>query len=69
DLESDAATLGKTAGKDAEQQKMTWPACVGIEASRGEAKALIEQARAFIEPIDANGDLGALADFIYDRLH
>jgi len=34
DIEGDAATLGKTAGKDAEQDKATFPALLGIEASR-----------------------------------
>ena len=34
DIEGDAATLGKTAGKDMEQDKATFPALLGIEASR-----------------------------------
>ena len=34
DIEGDAATLGKTAGKDVEQDKATFPAMLGIEASR-----------------------------------
>ena len=34
DIEGDAATLGKTAGKDVEQDKATFPALLGIEASR-----------------------------------
>jgi len=34
DIEGDAATLGKTAGKDVEQAKATFPALLGIEASR-----------------------------------
>ena len=34
DIEGDAATLGKTAGKDIEQGKVTFPALLGIEASR-----------------------------------
>ena len=34
DIEGDAATLGKTAGKDIEQDKATFPALLGIDASR-----------------------------------
>ncbi|HWS78191.1 MAG TPA: farnesyl diphosphate synthase [Thermomonas sp.] len=34
DIEGDTATLGKTAGKDAEQDKATFPSLLGIEASR-----------------------------------
>jgi farnesyl diphosphate synthase len=34
DIEGDAATLGKTAGKDVEQGKATFPALLGIGASR-----------------------------------
>lgn len=34
DIEGDAATLGKTAGKDVEQDKATFPALLGIDASR-----------------------------------
>ena len=69
DLESDAATLGKTAGKDLEQGKMTYPACIGVEASRREAKELIEGGRALLDGLDPQGDLEALAGFIYSRLN
>ncbi len=34
DIEGDSATLGKTAGKDLEQDKATFPALLGVEASR-----------------------------------
>ncbi len=34
DVEGDSATLGKTAGKDAAQAKATFPALIGIDASR-----------------------------------
>jgi farnesyl diphosphate synthase len=34
DVESDSATLGKTAGKDTAQAKATFPALIGIAASR-----------------------------------
>ncbi len=69
DLESDAATLGKTAGKDLEQGKMTYPACIGVEASRKEAKELIDGGRELLVGLDPHGDLEALAGFIYSRLN
>ena len=34
DIEGESATLGKTAGKDAAQDKATFPALLGVEASR-----------------------------------
>ncbi|PJK05097.1 geranyl transferase [Lysobacteraceae bacterium NML71-0210] len=40
DIEGDSATLGKTAGKDAVQDKATFPALMGIEASRQRLAAL-----------------------------
>jgi len=36
--------LGKTAGKDADQQKLTFPAVVGVEASRREVSRLRREA-------------------------
>lgn len=40
DVEGESATLGKTAGKDAAQAKPTFPALIGIEASRARLDAL-----------------------------
>jgi farnesyl diphosphate synthase len=40
DVEGDSATLGKTAGKDAAQDKATFPALIGIDASRERLHAL-----------------------------
>src|SRR5690606_25689827 len=34
DIEGDSATLGKTAGKDVAQDKATFPALIGADASR-----------------------------------
>ncbi len=44
DIETDAKTLGKTPGKDARDGKMTYPAVVGVEASRKKAADLIAEA-------------------------
>ncbi|HKO56191.1 MAG TPA: farnesyl diphosphate synthase [Thermoanaerobaculia bacterium] len=41
DLEETAATLGKTAGKDLAQGKLTWPALLGMDAARAEVGRLL----------------------------
>jgi geranylgeranyl diphosphate synthase, type II len=41
DIEESAASLGKTAGKDIEQGKLTYPALMGVEAARAEARRLL----------------------------
>jgi geranylgeranyl pyrophosphate synthase len=43
--------LGKTAGKDAEQNKLTFPAVVGLAASRAEVRRLQEASLALLEPL------------------
>ena len=43
DVEGDSATLGKTAGKDAAQAKATFPALLGLEASRARLRELAQQ--------------------------
>ena len=40
DIEGDSATLGKTAGKDVAQAKATFPALLGVDASRARLHAL-----------------------------
>jgi geranylgeranyl diphosphate synthase type II len=44
DIEADAATLGKTAGKDVAQGKLTYPALLGADAARAEAQRLLQVA-------------------------
>jgi geranylgeranyl diphosphate synthase, type II len=44
DQEEDAATLGKTAGKDLAQGKLTYPALFGTDAARARVKTLLEEA-------------------------
>jgi geranylgeranyl diphosphate synthase type II len=42
DIEETAESLGKTAGKDVAQGKLTYPALVGIEPARAKAAELLE---------------------------
>ena len=68
DADSLTATLGKTAGKDAQQQKATYPAYHGLEASRERARALIDQAKLALAPLgERAAPVRALADFIFER--
>jgi geranylgeranyl diphosphate synthase type II len=50
DVEESSAALGKTAGKDAAQQKATYPAVYGLERSHEIAKELATKAIAELEP-------------------
>ncbi|WP_341777551.1 farnesyl diphosphate synthase [Luteimonas aestuarii] len=59
DIEGDSATLGKTAGKDALQDKATFPALIGAEASRARLDALAGQMRAALE--GCTGDTAPLS--------
>jgi geranylgeranyl diphosphate synthase type II len=68
DIEGSTAELGKTAGKDQQQQKATYPAYHGIEASRAKARALVDRAKHALTPLGARAEpVRALADFIFDR--
>jgi farnesyl diphosphate synthase len=70
DIESDSATLGKTAGKDLAQNKATCPALLGVDGARA---ALAEQATAMDEALAPFGDraalLAALARQVVERRH
>jgi farnesyl diphosphate synthase len=46
DVTADSATLGKTAGKDAAQDKPTYVSMLGLDRARAYAAELLEQARA-----------------------
>jgi len=65
DVEGDSQTLGKTAGKDAAQDKSTFPALIGLDASRArldELAAVMDRALApFGERAQALRALGRLA--------
>lgn len=56
DVESDTATLGKTAGSDAMHGKATFPALLGIQASREQLDSLYEEALAAVADFDTRGD-------------
>ena len=68
DAEAPTATLGKTAGKDAEQGKPTYVSAMGIVQAKALAGELREEALRAIAPFGARGArLAQLADFIVLR--
>jgi len=73
DVTSSAETLGKSVGKDAKADKLTYPALHGVVASQQKALALIEDAKEMLiaaPELFAEGPrevLGSLADFILLR--
>jgi len=68
DVLGSSATLGKTAGKDDEQRKATYPALYGIDESRRKASALVEEACESLEPYGkAASRLQELAYFLIER--
>ncbi len=68
DIESETDLLGKTAGKDVASNKPTYPAILGVEASRERLEALTRRALDAIEPLGPRADrLRELARFVADR--
>jgi geranylgeranyl diphosphate synthase, type II len=70
DLTATQEQLGKTAGKDLQAQKATYPSFWGIDESMRQAHQLISDAKAELDPYKtAAQPLRAIADFITARNH
>lgn len=69
DTESDAATLGKAAGKDADRNKATLVAALGLDAAKRRRDALAEEAVAALDifPRDRAANLAEAARFTAQR--
>ena len=69
DVTADSATLGKTAGKDAEQDKPTYVSLLGLARSREFAQELLAQSLAALDGSALHGAhaLRALADMVVNR--
>ena len=68
DVEGDESALGKTVGKDAADEKPTYPALFGLERARAMAAECADHARAIL--VDAKFDrssLPAIADWVLRR--
>jgi geranylgeranyl diphosphate synthase type II len=68
DVTQTSEKLGKSAGKDVAAQKATYPAVIGLDASRREAKRLTQRADAALEPFRARAEmLRAIASYLLER--
>jgi len=68
DVEGTTEQLGKTAGKDRQAGKQTYPAVYGLPESRRHAAKLVSQAVQCLEPFGQKARmLASLADFIVTR--
>ncbi len=68
DVEQTSDALGKTAGKDQAQQKITFPAVYGLEQSRNMAEGERQAAHRALTPFGARAErLRQIADFIVLR--
>ena len=64
-----AAELGKTAGKDAAAEKLTYPAIHGLERSRVLARRAVEAAHDTLTLLKTTGRLADIADWVGSRSH
>ena len=71
DVVADAATLGKTPGKDAANDKPTYVALLGLEGAQALAQQLLEQACTALERsgLSDTRALLALAQQVVGRTH
>lgn len=67
DYEATTEELGKTAGKDAEEEKATFVNILGIEKAKEYADTLVNEAIQLITPIPKSQYLIAIAKFILSR--
>ena len=72
DVTADSATLGKTAGKDAAQDKPTFVSLMGLAGSQAYAQQLLSQALESLDLVEsgnpnATAALRALADMLVNR--
>lgn len=68
DIESDTETLGKPQGSDLEQNKVTYPALLGMDGAKKMANDLYQQALESLDPLGEQGNnLRWLAEYIVQR--
>jgi geranylgeranyl pyrophosphate synthase len=68
DVTSTTAQLGKTAGRDLDLRKSTYPALLGVDGARARAEALMSRAMAGLDEAGvAAGELRELAEFAVRR--
>jgi geranylgeranyl diphosphate synthase type II len=68
DVEGEAAEMGKAPGMDEKRRKATYPAVLGLEATREWARRLVEEALAALEPFQERAEpLRELARYLLVR--
>ena len=68
DITQSTEKLGKTAGKDATVEKATYPAILGLEKSRQEARRLTRRALSSLRPLGRRAArLDEIAHYLLDR--
>ena len=68
DIESTTETLGKSAGKDVAQEKSTYPALLGLDASKSLLNILMQQMQTHLSMFGSKAEpLLALAEFAVQR--
>jgi len=68
DVEGETAEMGKAAGMDEKRQKATYPAVLGLEATRAWAQRLVAEAVAALEPFQTRAEpLRELAQYLLSR--
>lgn len=69
DVEGETEVIGKTQGSDIAQNKPTYPALIGVENARQQAKELHADALKSLEPLDERADtLRNISRYIIDRI-
>jgi geranylgeranyl pyrophosphate synthase len=66
DVTGDSGTLGKTAGRDQELKKASYPALYGVEGARALAATRVREAKEAIRRLDS-AELARLADYVLER--
>jgi len=70
DVEGETEVIGKTQGKDATQEKVTYPALLGLNEAKERARELQREALDTLDPLDHHADpLRWIANYIIDRDH
>ena len=67
DLEGDPSLMGKTLGKDEQEGKLTWVACVGAAQARLDAQTHIRAAQAALAPFGDKAEF--LRSLAFSTLH
>ena len=68
DVEGSEETVGKGLRKDTKKEKITYPACVGVNRSKQRAHELIMDAQSAIRKLGDHGPLQQLFRMILDRV-